>query len=539
MWFQGRWAILATLAFADASELPEWLDRGLGHVRIAHEERTGRGLQATSDFAKGEEVLAVPLRHVFALENLENFFAEHPTSENLKDVMSVLQDLQDNSKLLPLDSLAVALAAYRFADWGKLLPQEMVHHPLFYTEDDWIFVENLVSSGVLRSVWNDFLQSWQRVKPLRPGLNQSDYQWAHAILRSRGHSLRIRRAEGPWSTIWGLIPLADFFNMGEDPNVECSTRYVPGLWGFQGSFSCITRRAVRRDENLLVEYISSSEKRTSAVILREYGFVPAENVHDALCFLPSDCAILSCMTCTQELAQLEAQLGESEGRRFIQEAFDRHALLTMSPRVDLNLLARHEHQLLLSLRGELERSQTPKVLYRQWRRITDDWERPRNSDEPRNEAGKLLNVLRDPLQLHTVAWDQAVWDAGQHLLKDWDDLLASELLFSHHDFVPELEQLFRRKRHTALEMHSRDQSMLQCAFSAQALLNGFAWPISDPEHAQLREVKDGQVRSMYFPEPIDHTICPRAFALQAEREWEINEPIRSCSGWSGGEPKVH
>ena len=523
------WVLGAFAADAD-SELPEWLlEHGFtGRVRIAHQERSGRGLKATADLAAGEEVLAVPLKHVFALENLENFVAEHHKStSNPTELLQYVDDM--NADLLPLDKLAVALVACRPVDFlEKLLPQEIPNHPLFYTEDDWTFVDKLVSSSVLRSVWDDFVQSWQRVNSVgRSALVNSEYRWAHSILRSRGHSLRIRAAEKTWRTIWGLIPLADFLNMGEDPNVDCSTTYSPGFWGFQGNFSCITRRAVRKDEDLLAEYISSSARRTSAVVLREYAFVPVDNMHDALCFLPFGCATLSCMFRIQELAQLETYFGES-GIKFVKEALENNSALTDKTKTDLKLLAEQEQKLLLSLLDEHERSQVPKLLYSQWRGSNAETSQS-------TQVQRLMEVLRDPSRLHTVAWDQALWDAGQHLLKDWDDLLASELLFSHHDFVPELELLFRRRR-----QDSFDKPLLQCAFSAQALLNGFAWPISEAEHVALQTVEVGSsVRSMYFPEAINQTSCPRAAALEAEREWEIKEPIRSCAGWNGGDTRVH
>lgn len=285
-------------------------------------------------------------------------------------------------------------------------------------------------------------------------VEEADFRWAHAVLRSRGHSVRLKTVGGAWKNIWGLVPLADLLNMGENEtsvNVDCGTRYLNNTWGLNGTFRCTARHSLKKDEPLLSEYISKREHRTGAVLLREYGFVSAEN--GGLSFLPSDCHKLHFAVHVRHVEELERHVANPEV--FLADASKQNSLLPMKSSVNgaLKLLAQNEGKLLLDLSREHERRQLPKIFYDLWRSRSDVLlaKRPSNS-----KAEELLRLLRDPELLHTIAWDQALWDAGKLLLSDWDDTLAAELLFSHHDFPPELEKRFRHRRQQLLRASKED-----------------------------------------------------------------------------------
>eukprot|EP00435_Cladocopium_sp_Y103_P032497 s581_g8.t1 len=467
-------ANLVSLAVG-TSGIPKYLlDEGFtGSVAIIETPNSGRGLVVARDLVTGDEVLSVPLQHLVSL-----------------DTLSQSQLPQIASDLPAADALASILADSRHSETfliNQLLPQELVH-PLFFGPKDWEVVEYLVSANLFRSLQHEFLESWQRVQGLQ--LEEEDFRWAHAILRSRGHAIRLKTAAGVWQTSWGLVPLADLLNMGDDQtaNVDCGTWYHSNNWGLNGAFRCTVRRDVRKNELLLTEYISKTEHRTGAVLLREYGFVPA--VADGLSFLPRSCEKLHCAVHIREMGQLERHVADPEA--FLAEALLNNSLLPSdnSTNEALKLLARHEGNLLLDLSRQHNRSKLPKVFYDSWR------SRAGVPDVPASKsASELLRLLRDPEILHTIAWDQALWDAGKVLLSDWDDALAAELLLSHHDFPPELERLFRLRRRELL------------------------------------------VSSIELEDPLlgdDLDLCPPAAALEAERRWELNESIASCPNWMGG-----
>ena len=468
--------------FVLVSAIPKYLlDEGFtGSVDIA-ETAIGRGLVATSDLGPGDEVLSVPLRHLVSVDTVK------------------LNESMEISDLPMADALASILAASRYSKTfliSQLLPTE-VSHPLFFGPKDWEFVDSLVSADLLKSLSHEFSISWQRVQNM--ALDERDFRWAHAILRSRGHSVRLKSAEGAWQRIWGLVPLADLLNMGDDltTNVDCRTRYPQSTWGLNGTFTCTARRSLLKNETLLTDYISKKEHRTSAVLLREYGFVPV--TADGLSFFPTDCQKLHCAVHIHDIEQLERHITDPDA--FLASALQKNSLLPIESSVDeaLKRLAAHERKILLDLSREYERRKLPKVFYDLWRQR----ELP--------EAPSELLKLRDPDVLHTIAWDQALWDAGKRLLSEWDDILAAELLYSHHDFPPDLELLFRRRRQELLKRSFENdapsfaEAQLYCAFTTQALLNDEAWPVSNAEQELLKRAKIW-VRSMYHVQAHGHQI---------------------------------
>lgn len=185
------------------------LDAGFkGSVEIIETATHGRGLVTSSDVLVGDELLSVPLHHIFSLHTLKEM--------NLEPL--------ETSNLPMADILASILAASRHKETllKKLLPKE-VESPLFFGTEDWKFVDNLVSADLLRSLREEYLHSWQLVKD--SGIAELDFRWAHAVLRSRGHSIRLKTSAGAWHTVWGLVPLADFLNMAAKPEAnQC------GLW---------------------------------------------------------------------------------------------------------------------------------------------------------------------------------------------------------------------------------------------------------------------------------------------------------------------
>ncbi|CAL1153108.1 unnamed protein product [Cladocopium goreaui] len=464
---------LVSLA-AGTSGIPKYLlDEGFtGSVAIIETPNSGRGLVAARDLVTGDEVLSVPLQHLVSLDTLDTLDTQP----------------QIASDLPAADALALILAYSRHSETfliNQLLPQE-VTHPLFFGPKDWEVAESLVSAKLFRSLHHEFSESWQRVQGLQ--LEEEDFRWAHAILRSRGHAIRLKTTAGVWQTSWGLVPLADLLNMGDDQtaNVDCGTRYLSNNWGLNSTFRCTVRRDVLKNEVLLTEYISKTEHRTGAVLLREYGFVPA--VADGLSFLPRSCEKLHCAVHIREMGQLERHVADPEA--FLAEALLNNSLLPIdnSTNEALKLLAWHEGNLLLDLSRQHKQSKLPKVFYDSWRSRAGVPEAP---GAPASKSSELLRLLRDPEILHTIAWDQALWDAGKLLLSDWDDALATELLLSHHDFPPELELLFRLRRHELLarSVEVEDRLSLQplyCAFATQALLNDHAWPLNDAEKEVLK-----------------------------------------------------
>ena len=496
-----------------ASHSLEWLREegfSIGSVGIV-QNAMGRGLQSTLDLSPGEMVLSVPLHHIFWAENLRNL---NP---------------------LPMeDILATSLAERRhFTDdvLQRLLPQEL-SHPLFFQKEDWRFVEKLVSASLFHSLEKDFLESYERVGGR---VEMDDYRWAHAVLRSRGHSIPIYNDR--WESIWGLVPLADLLNMAEKPdlaNVNCSTRYLQGGRGMNGTFTCTASKYVKEGSAMLTEYMSKTDP-TSALLLREYGFVPKELPNDGLSFLPTGCHRLHCAQHLREVQHLEQQLKQNLSSWIAHALQNSSSLLTMEAAAELKLLAQHERTLLFAM----EREYQPQSLYNDWRGETVALST--------DLAGRILKDLRDPNLLHTLAWDKAIWNAGQLLLQEtmWKESvqdLAIELLFSHHDFPPKLELAFRLRRHQLLTQAaltpqniSENLTGLHCAFTAQALLNGNAWPVSAAEQKLLPEVPEA-VQQMYVPDRFER-LCPRAAALKAEREWELEEPIDRCRAWTAeGEP---
>ncbi len=504
-----------------ASLPADLLDAGFqGSAEIIETATHGRGLVTSSDVLVGDELLSVPLRHIFSLHTLKEM--------NLEPL--------ETSNLPMADILASILAASRHKETllKKLLPKE-VESPLFFGTEDWQFVDNLVSADLLRSLRDEYLHSWQLVKD--SGIEELDFRWAHAVLRSRGHSIRLKTSAGAWHTVWGLVPLADFLNMAakSEANVDCGTRYPKNSSGLNGTFTCTARRDLKEGDMLLSEYMSRSMHRTRAIVLREYGFVP-EDAADGLSFLPTGCQNLICAVHVSEVEQLESQVADPGA--FLTAALQTNSVLSLNSSVNeaLKQLAQYERKLLQNLAKEYDRRQLPKMLYKEWRsRPNDLW--PLSAASSKSMA--TLRKLQDPEILHTIAWDQAVSDAGQLLLSDWDDLLAMELLLSHHDFPAKLEVSFRHRRKDLIQQiqgsfEAPNATLLAwcCAFATQALLNDYAWPISSDEQELLKKAED-MVRSMYYPVDSMHlSFCPVATALQRERRWEIDEAIPSC-GYTG------
>ncbi|CAJ1343330.1 unnamed protein product [Effrenium voratum] len=503
--------------------LPEWLRQEgvegavdiVGVAEAAGSGGLGRSLRAAKDFAAGEEVLRVPLRLAF----LE--VEDAPTQPRLAE-----------GRLL--DELAVRLAAGRgeASVLHRLLPSQMPNHPLFYSDEDWSFAERLVAGHLLRSAWHEVAQGWQRQeKAAALGVTEQDFRWAHAALRSRGHAVRIRddrRGSGVrWRRAWGLVPVADLLNWAPKSrcNVRCGTRYLDiSKAGLDGFFACTALGSVDRGAELFTEYISSSERRTGAVFLREYGFVPEDS--EALGFLAPNCGGrgLACAAAAAEVAELQRHVGDVEGflvaalqnASQLEELVEREAVAPA-----LRQLARLEGRALRRVAKELARRDEPRRLYR--RRCREE-----------QEARRLWLLLRDAAAFETAAWDAAVQEAGRLLLEPetWDDLLAIEVLSSHHDFSAALELRFRALR-AELEAPPANPG-LRCALAAQALLNDFAWPASESEALLAAESADASVRAMYVPTHASELedLCPRAAALQAERDWEVGESIQSCAGSS-------
>ena len=526
-----RWRVLA-LCLHGIEALPDWLlEEGFaGQVRIVNTSTYGRGLQAGVAYLRGDEILSVPLRHVFCSETLAS--------------LNIGRLLTDRVDLSSSDILAATLAAYasdpqREATMMRLLPNDLSHHPLFYDDDTWELADRLVSGGLLHSALDEVLQSWHRVSSVLNEISKTSleafesfehdyrgsengYRWAHAILRSRGHAVRLRTQEGEWRSTWGLVPLADMINRDPEPNVDCRTRYGSESWGLNGSFVCTALKQIEADEFLWTEYVSKPELRTSATFLREYGFVPAETPHDSLSWLPPGCSRLHCMVRLHDRLQLQQYFGEGSGN-FVDEALKNTSLvMSAAKQPDLKLLAQHEKRLLL----KIQRSEQPRALFERWRGQPDLKPAP----DALPEALQLFEVLRSQEDLHTVAWDRAIWNAGQFLLSHWDDALAAEVLYSHHDFSPRLEQVFRKHRKEAMT-----KVTLRCAFAAQALLNNFSWPVDAEEHLALSSTSDSLVRAMFLPAKIMTSRCPRAEALQSEREWEEQESIEICPYWKVAE----
>lgn len=493
------------------SESIEWLREegfSLGSIRIAELNGLGRGLQSTLDLSPGEMVLSVPLHHIFSTENLRDLNPELSTEDILATSLAERRHFEDSVLL-------------------KLLPQEL-SHPLFFQKEDWLFVEKLVSASLFHSLEKDFQQSYQRVGGQ---VQMDDYRWAHAVLRSRGHSIPIYT--NAWESIWGLVPLADLLNMAEKPdlaNVNCSTSYLHGGWGMNGTFTCTASKYVKEGDALLTQYMSKTDP-TSAILLREYGFVPKELPNDGLSFLPTGCQRLHCAQHVREVQHLEQQLKWQNLSAWIADALQNSSLLLgMEAAEELKLLAQHERTLLFAM----EREYQPQLLYNDWRGETGALST--------DLAGRILKDLRDPNLLHTLAWDKAIWNAGQLLLKEtvWRESvqdLAIELLFSHHDFPTKLELAFRLRRQQLLTQAaltpqniSKNLTGLHCAFAAQALLNGNAWPASAAEQKLLPEVPEA-VQQMYVPDRSER-LCPRAAALKAEHEWELEEPIDRCRAFT-------
>ena len=509
--------------------LPDWLvEQGLaGRVRIVNVSAGQRGLQADSTQEYGEEMLSIPLQHVFCFETV------------IKQQMGSW--LAERSDLLMSDVLAAALAEHGQglgdASLLRLLPRDLSHHPILYDEETWQLADKLVSGRLLRSALDEVQQSWHRVSraftesSMEPSIFEQDYLWAQAILRSRGHSVRFRTRHGEWRSTWGLIPMADMINMDPTPNVDCRTRYAsedPDSWGLNGTFVCTALARIKAGEELWTEYVSKPELRTSATFLREYGFVPRESPHDALSWLPKGCTRLHCMVRLENPTQLQEHLGVVPGLFIEQALYNSSSVISQARQPALQALAHNEQKLLLEIRDAWDRSELAKALFERWRGEPDL--HPSSA-----EAQQLFEVLRSPEALHTIHWDRAIWDAGLSLLSHWDDGLAAEVLYSHHDFTPALEEIFRLHRKEAIT-----KSALRCAFAAQALLNDFAWPIDDEEQVAVSETSDTLVRAMYVADKIEASRCPRAEALQSEREWEAQENVERCPYWKGlEEAKVH
>ena len=521
--FHGQRVLALLILGADA--VPEWLsEQGLaGRVQIVNVSADNRGLKASTAHSQGDEILSVPLRHVFCLETVANF--------------RLGRLLLHRSDLTASDILAAALAEhaherFREAIPLRLLPENVSHHPLFYDDATWKVADKLVSGRFLRSALEEVQQSWQRISAVLQGLSveagllERDYRWAHAILRSRGHTVRLRKQNGEWHSTWGLVPLADMINMDPQPNVDCRTSYASNSnsWGLNGTFHCTARGSIDVGQDLWTEYVSKAELRTSATFLREYGFVPAECPHDALSWLPPTCTSLRCML-RLDPEQLQEQFGPAAAT-FLEQALQNVSSVeaeTQQPA--LKSLAQNERNLLLQLRVAWQRFQLPRAMFESWRGEPD-------LNPSSSEAQRLFQVLRSDDMLHTLAWDRAIWDAGQLLVSHWDYALAAEVLYSHHDFTTELEQIFRMHRKEAIT-----KKVLQCAFAAQALLNDFAWPVDAEERAAINETTDTLVRAMFVPDRIRSSGCPRAEALLSEREWEEEEQIERCPFWAGAAEK--
>ena len=499
--------------------LPDWLlEEGLsGHVQIVNTSY-GRGLQAGLTFLPGDDVLSVPLRHVFSIETVGSF--------------KLGRLLADPPDLSHSDILAATLAAEagdhreRAAVVMQMLPSDLSYHPLFYSDDTWKVADRLVSGKLLQSVSDDVLQSWHRVSSvlqhmsLDTGLLEPHFRWAHAILRSRGHAIRLRSQDGAWLSTWGLIPLADMINMDPKPNVDCRTRYAgKDHWGLEGEFVCKALERIDPDQDLWTEYVSRPELRTSATFLRDYGFVPTATDNNALSWLPPGCTRLQCMV-RLDHAQLEEYFGDVG--HFLEEALHNSSFVIEAATLPaLKLLAQQEKELLLKIREEW----FAKTMFKSWRGEAEEALTPTSP-----KAQQLFEVLRSPEALHTVEWDRAVWAAGHLLTLQWDEALAAEVLYSHHDFDPELEQVFRAHRREAI-----NKTTLQCAFATQALLNDFAWPVTAEEQDAISSSSDPIVRAMFVPESLRASRCRRAKALQSEREWEEQATIETCPYWRGSE----
>ncbi|CAJ1399188.1 unnamed protein product [Effrenium voratum] len=534
----------------------------VGVAEAAGSGGLGRSLRAAKDFAAGEEaeVLRVPLRLAF----LE--VEDAPTQPRLAE--GRLLDARRDGPRENEDELAVRLAAGRGeasvlrldlrvgvfcrATRHRLLPSQMPNHPLFYSDEssetrvrlawDWSFAERLVAGHLLRSAWHEVAQGWQRrEKAAALGVTEQDvdFRWAHAALRSRGHAVRLRDD--------GLVPVADLLNWAPKSrcNVRCGTRYLDtSKAGLDGFFACTALGSVDRGAELFTEYISSSERRnsnrtraggTGAVFLREYGFVPEDS--EALGFLAPNCGGrgLACAAAAAEVAELERHFGDVEGflaaglqnSSQLEELAEREAVAPA-----LRQLARLEGRALRRVAKELARRDEPRRLYRRWRGDLAD---PGPAAFRTAEARRLWLLLRDAAAFETAAWDAAVQEAGRLLLEPetWDDLLAIEVLSSHHDFSAALELRCRALRRAELEAPPANPG-LRCALAAQALLNDFAWPASESEALLAAESADASVRAMYVPTHASELedLCPRAAALQAERDWEVGESIQSCAGSS-------
>ena len=513
-----RWHGLVWLGI---EALPDWLlEEGLsGHVQIVNTSY-GRGLQAGSTFFPGDDVLSVPLRHMFSIQTVGSF--------------KLGRLLADPPDLSHSDILAATLAAHagepdreREAVVMQMLPSDLSDHPLFYSDDTWKVADRLVSGRLLQSASDEVLQSWYRVSrvlqkmSLQTRLLEPRFRWAHAILRSRGHAIRLRSQDGEWLTTWGLIPLADMINMDPKPNVDCRTRYAgKDHWGLEGKFVCKSLERIDPGQDLWTEYVSRPELRTSATFLRDYGFVPTSTGSNALSWLPPGCTRLHCMV-RLDHAQLEEYFGEDVDH-FLEEALRNSSFVIETTALPaLKLLAQQEKELLLELREEW----LAKTMFKSWRGEAEEGLTPTSP-----KAQQLFEVLRSPEALHTVEWDRAVWAAGHLLISQWDEALAAEVLYSHHDFAPELEQVFRAHRREAI-----NKSTLQCAFAAQALLNDFAWPVTAEERDALSSSSDPVLRAMFVPEKLRASKCPRAEALQSERDWEEQATIETCPYWRGSE----